>query len=936
MPTCGAVLILPLREYMLHRTNKLALITVLLTGIAACQQHTTAELMARAKAYHQKGDLEAARIELKNAVEGDPVDAVARFTLAQLYIETGEALSAEKEIRRAISLGYSPADTMPILGRSLVLQGQFKKALDETEQADDGLNAALLCVRADAHLAQDHRAEAKQLFEAALARQPGYSAALIGLGRVAFLEQGPEPARAYADQALAAAPNSTEALMFMGDLLRAQHQYEPALAMYDKALKVFPQHRTAHVEKAYLQIAIGKFAEAQADLTAAAHTTPNSLLVTYTQALLDFSQGKHSAAKEGLETVLNSAPEHMPSVLLAGAADFSLNLLPSAEKHLRVYLKAHPENAYARKMLASTLLRTGQSPDALNVLAPIIKDSQQDVQLLALAGESYMQIRDFSKAKEYYAKASELDPKAANLRTQLGLSKLGKGERDQALNDLQHATRLDAKSQYAGMSLVRTELGLHRYEQAYTAVLALEQANPAVAAVQELKGLVYLGKQDAARARACFEKALQLDPAYYPAVANLAQLDVAEKQPDAARRHLKDFLAKNKTSLETMTALAALAASTGNKEETTYWLEQGSAAYPDAVAPSVRLLSHYLQTGDKQKAISLARKVQVGNPSDPDLLDLLGKSQIASGELVGALETYKKLAAALPRSASVHMQVAALHMLLKNTAAAEDQLKTALAMQPDFPAAQVAQAELYVRNGQHELAVLMARQLQRQYPKAAAGFQLEGDVLVSQNRYAQAMPAYEQAWANARSSELLVKTVHGMRMAGRKPDGEARLAQWLQQHPKDVRVLLFRAETLMADKQYPQAAHQLESVLKLEPRNVQALNNQAWTYQQLKDERALPTAEQAFQLAGNKPAVMDTLGWILVEQHPDDAGRGLAILQKASALAPQARDIRYHVAVALYKTGNKDGARKELQHLMAGDMQFAQADEVRAMLKRMD
>jgi putative PEP-CTERM system TPR-repeat lipoprotein len=923
---------------MLHRTNKLAAVAVALAGLSGalggCKQHSTAAQIAQAKVLHQQGKLSAARIELKNAVEADPVDADARYALALVYIDTGEALSAEKEIRRAITLGYAPAHTLPVLGKALVMQGEFKKALAETEAAAAGRDPALLCVRADAYLAMNQRGEARQLFASVLEQKPGFPAALIGLGRVAFLEEGAEPARKYADQALAAAPGSTEALMFMGDLLRAQQQSAQALAMYDKALAINPLHRTAHVEKAYLQIATGQFAGAQADLKAAAETTPHSLLVTYTQALLDFSRGKHSDAKEGLQLVLNSAPEHMPSVLLAGAVDYSLDLLPAAEKHLRVYLKAHPENMYGRKMLASALLRTGQSPDALAVLTPAIKTTRDDVQVLALAGESYMQARDFNKAAEFFARASELDPKAANLRTQLGLSKLGKGDSAQALDDLHAATRLDAKSKHAGMSLVRTELALQHFDQAYTAVLALEKEQPDVAAVQDLKGMVYLGKQDAARARASFEKALQLDPAYFPAVANLAQLDVAGKQPAAARQHLTAFLDKNKTSLEAMTALATLASSTGDKQDATHWLEQGAAAYPDAVAPAVRLLTHYLLIGEKQKALSLARKVQVANPSDPDLLDLLGKSQIASGEMVGALETYKKLAAAAPRSAQVHMQVAALHMLLNNTAAAEDQLKTALALQPDFPAAQVAQAELYVRNGQHELAVLMARQLQRTYPKAAAGFQLEGDVLVNQNRPALALPAYERAWANTKTNELLVKTVNGLRLAARHKEAEARMAQWLQQHPKDVRALLFRAEMLMADKQYQPAAQQLEAVLGMEPKNVQALNNQAWTYQQLKDARALPVAEQAVQLAGNQPAVMDTLGWILVEQ--GDAGRGLAILQKASALAPKARDIRYHVAMGLYKTGNKDGARKELQHLMAGDMQFAQADDVRAMLKRMD
>jgi predicted Zn-dependent protease len=76
--------------------------------------------------------------------------------------------------------------------------------------------------------------------------------------------------------------------------------------------------------------------------------------------------------------------------------------------------------------------------------------------------------------------------------------------------------------------------------------------------------------------------------------------------------------------------------------------------------------------------------------------------------------------------------------------------------------------------------------------------------------------------------------------------------------------------------------------------------------------------------------VLDTLAWILVER--DQLPRALALLQKAHALAPKARDIRYHLAAALYKSGAKEQARKELEALAAGDMRFAQAEDVRSLL----
>ena len=167
------------------------------------------------------------------------------------------------------------------------------------------------------------------------------------------------------------------------------------------------------------------------------------------------------------------------------------------------------------------------------------------------------------------------------------MSKLGKGEQAQAVADLQLATRLDAKSRQAGMALVRTELGLQHVDSALAAVLALERAQPGVAAIEDLKCMVYIDKRDAVRARAQFAQALVTQPSYFPAAANLAQLELRENGPAAARQHLQSFVDNNPASIEGMTALASLDQSEGNADNATKWLERASAAQADAVAPAV-------------------------------------------------------------------------------------------------------------------------------------------------------------------------------------------------------------------------------------------------------------------------------------------------------------------------------------------------------------
>jgi Flp pilus assembly protein TadD len=168
-----------------------------------------------------------------------------------------------------------------------------------------------------------------------------------------------------------------------------------------------------------------------------------------------------------------------------------------------------------------------------------------------------------------------------------------------------------------------------------------------------------------------------------------------------------------------------------------------------------------------------------------------------------------------------------------------------------------------------------------------------------------------------------------MRLAGRAADASKMVAQWRKAHPDEPVVALYDAEEMLRNQEIKPAIALLEGVLKKQPDNVIALNNLAWAYQQAKDPRALATAEQAFKVTGDSPAVMDTLGWMLVEQ--GNTGRGVPLLQKAVTLSPQDGDIRYHLAAGLSKAGDKAGAKKELDKLLAENTQFPQLDAARSL-----
>ena len=97
--------------------------------------------------------------------------------------------------------------------------------------------------------------------------------------------------------------------------------------------------------------------------------------------------------------------------------------------------------------------------------------------------------------------------------------------------------------------------------------------------------------------------------------------------------------------------------------------------------------------------------------------------------------------------------------------------------------------------------------------------------------------------------------------------------------------------------------------------------------------RALQTAEHAYKLGPDNAGVADTLGWILVEQ--DNTKRGIEVLQKAVSAAPNHPEIRYHLAQALVKAGDKANAIDHLERIVAPGAKFSQEAQARALLTQL-
>lgn len=889
----------------------------------------SADLLASARQYHQQGQPRAAIIELKNLLQKEPGHVEARLLLGTVYSETGEALSAEKELRKAQALGAPKPQVLPLLARTWLMLGQAEQVLKELPEHADN-TVAIEAMRGESLLALGRTDQARALYNGMLARQSDQPEALLGLARIAALEQQLPSAELLVEQALRAQPASLEGLRLQGDLQRMQGRPAEAQQSYRRILALAPDNTQAHIDLANLALQQNRFDEAAAQLAGARKTAPSNLGVLQTQALLDFRQGRPKAALAALQQVLKARPEHMPALLLSGAVQLALGSPQLAENALQPFLAAHPAHLYANKMMASILLMRGRNEAAIELLLPLLQSAPEDVELLSLAGEAHLRSRRYAVAGSYFEKASALAPDTPRLHAALGISRLGLGETSRAINELERASVLDSKSPQASTMLVMTLLRNKDNAKALAAVEAMERQHGGNPLLHNLKGGVYLALHDAHAARASFNEALRHDAAYLPALTNLAALDQAENQPAQAQRRYEAALAKSPKNPQLQAALARLAASQGQVKKAQHWLEQAHKEHPDEVAPASLLCNFYLHTGAPDKALALARSLQSGHPDNIEALALRAQVEYSAGLAREALESYMRLATVQNASAPLQMRISSLHLAQGDHQDALQAARRALVIDPSLLEAQVVEVAMQLALKRPREALSAARRVQQQQPRLAAGYKLEGDVLLAQQQPREALAMYERAFQLDKVGPLQVQIYRALLAAGQESAADSRIETWLKANPDDLATRLYLAGSKLSGGQVRPAIRHYELIVAKQPGNVVALNDLAWAYLQAQDGRALDTAERARQLAPHNPAVLDTLGWIVLQQ--GDSARALALLQQAAGLAPASPEIAYHLGAALFKAGDKAAARRQLEQSLAGRQPFAQRAEAQAML----
>jgi len=156
-----------------------------------------------------------------------------------------------------------------------------------------------------------------------------------------------------------------------------------------------------------------------------------------------------------------------------------------------------------------------------------------------------------------------------------------------------------------------------------------------------------------------------------------------------------------------------------------------------------------------------------------------------------------------------------------------------------------------------------------------------------------ALKLFRQSWEVEPNNNAAEAIYNHYRATDAQAQANEWLNQWVEKLPQSPRPTLIKAIDAQQEEKHDEAIRWYEKTMELDPNAATSYNNLAWIYQEKNDPRALDMAKRALDLAPSSPPILDTYGWILVEN--GQVAEGYKFLERAAAAAPQSQEIQDHL-----------------------------------------
>jgi len=918
--------------------NPLRVLMVLAAFLLAACQPTPEERIARAEDYMAVAEYRSAIIELKNVLQANADDFVARRMLAESAYLLNDLATAESEYRRILAQTPEDPALWAAYAETLLAWGKPAEALERAAPELESLppTGRSIAVLGDIYRALGNLEEAREMYRDALDVEPGNVRATLGLAMTAAMRGDFEAAREILAAVQVEPADASDVWRTRGNVAAMSKRFADAAEHYERAVETETPQTPAGLrfQSRYNLVAAlieaRMLDEADVQLDALAQFAADDTMLAFQRGRVAFGRGNYDEAEEYLLRHLAAAPDDTRAKAILGAIHFSKNELLQAEQYLSNAVRHDVGGDMTRRLLAETLLRLDRPTAAADSLTSPQAGGAADAVTLALLGRAKLGEGDAAAAIEYFQQSLERNGTGEGVGLALASSYLLDGRATDAVKVLEPMPPGSAGDYRREMLLMGAYMAEDNDTAARTLGETMLRNHPGDAGAHALVGVLHANLGDVDRARSTLQTALSLDEGNSGALYAMGVLAAGDREYDQAIDYFGSLLDSEPAHLPALTQLTTALQVTDQLAAARPRISAARRAYPDSTQLARLSARVDLMLGNIASAAETIRTGRQALPADPGFLHLEGLVRLAEGDVESGVSSLSRAARAEPRNASVQLDLASAYLQNRQHSQALRAIRAFRAQRPRDVRGLAIEVDAQLRSGDPDQAREAVDAFARRLPNERFVSMLYGDIEFASNNPAEAVEFYERA-ASGGLNRLLVLRLAGAHQAAGTGGARKHVERWLDREPDDADMRRVYAQLLEAEGGNEEAVAQYERLAESGDLDAIGLNNLAWQYMLRDDRRAIGLAEQARELAPDNGQIADTLGWILYRNGRVERAR--RVLREAVGLAPGNAEIRYHLAVVLAESGESAEARRIVEELIASDADFSSRPDAETLLK---
>jgi tetratricopeptide (TPR) repeat protein len=860
-----------------------------------------AGIIKKADEYFAAGEFDRAEIEYKNVIQVGGLDPHAIGRLGILYLEQGRGARAFSYLVKANEIDPANLEVRTKLALIYAAGGKLNEARDaalfvlEKRPADPEAPTILAEIAAQPREVIEARARLQAL--------PPTAASLSALALLDLRERKLPAAQTLLNRALELDPKLATALSTLARVYWAQNDLVQADERFAAAVAAAPARSTIRLHHARFKLNTGKADAAKALLDESIAKTPDYLPAYLLRATIATSEKKHEESVALYEKVLARDSEHPEALIMIGQE--------------RLALGANDKALAALEKAAATFPGAGQVHFQL--------------------GNAYQTSGNLPKAAASLAEAVRLQPGVPGPIVALARVHLRQGKYGPAVDALKPIVEKNATNVEAKLLLAEGYQKQGNFAGALAIYRPLIEASPQSAQLHFYVGGLFLQQGKRAEARQAFTTVNELAPTFLPAVEQLVNLDVAEKQFDAAKSKLQKFATASPKESAPYLMLAQIALIQNDRVQTETNLLKAIELRPEATGPYSILAQLQINANRVNEAMATLKKAIAQNANDAEAHWWLGIVQEQQKDFAAARASYDKVLEIAPKTVRAMNNLA--YMLSEHLGEQEKALELAQRArdaQPGDPAVADTLGWILYKTKQYARAVTLLDESSAKLPKSADVRYHAGMAHYMMGNEATARTALEQALEldpkfngheDARQSLALLN----LDVAKEGEAARSKIEQILTKRPDDPAAQARLASLHERGGRLDQAIAAYETLLKANPGNVSAALNLIRVYRAKKEPaKALELAKATRRLAPTDGRLGHVLGRLAFEngEHAFSVG----VLQEASRRLENDPDAYFDLAEAAYSNGQIAVAERAVQDALDQKAGFARANQARQFL----